>query len=193
METSKSYKLQMHKHNDCMRTHTRTLTPTNPNAHSFTTTQTQDQLNILRRIWTTEHAFGEISLSESRKASPVKELSQNKKRKLAIWHLFQVSYGERGNEPNIHVFGLWEDAGGRGKNRCRHKLHTKETLPYQILNKYIHILYEAVNVHFCWKRVLWGMNHFALSGPVFQPWRLLLIPAAFSTAKNNSYFTYWVF
>lgn len=82
METSKSYKLQMHKHNDCMRTHTRTLTPTNPNAHSFTTTQTQDQLNILRRIWTTEHAFGKISLSESRKASPVKELSQNKKRKL---------------------------------------------------------------------------------------------------------------
>lgn len=90
--------------------------------------------------------------------------------------LFQVSYGERGNEPDIHVFGLWEDAGGRGKNRCRHKLNTKETLPYQILNKYIHILYEAVNVHFCWKRVLWGMNHFALSGPVFQPWRLLLDP-----------------
>lgn len=176
MQTSKSYKLQMHKHNDCMRTHTRTLTPTNPNAHSFTTTQTQDQLNILRRIWTTEHAFGKISLSESRKASPVKELSQNKKRKLGGGGLFQVSYGERGNEPDIHVFGLWEDAGGRGKNRCRHKLHTKETLPYQILNKYIHILYEAVNVHFCWKRVLWGMNHFALSGPVFQPWRLLLDP-----------------
>lgn len=90
--------------------------------------------------------------------------------------LFQVSYGERGNEPNIHVFGLWEDAGGRGKNRCRHKLHTRETLPYQILNKYIHILYEAVNVHFCWKRILWGMNHFALSGPVLQPWKLLLDP-----------------
>lgn len=81
MQTSKSYKLQMHKHNDCMRAHTRTLTPTNPNAHSFTTTQTQDQLNILRRIWTTENASGKISLSESRKASPVKELSQ-KKRKL---------------------------------------------------------------------------------------------------------------
>lgn len=32
------------------------------------------------------------------------------------------------------------------------------------------------HVHFCWKRVLWGMNHCALSGPVFQPWRLLLDP-----------------
>lgn len=62
----------------------------------------------------------------------------------------------------------------------------KESLQTQTTHKRNYTIsnIKYIHTHTVWgckrtfllKRVLWGMNHFALSGPVFQPWRLLLDP-----------------